>query len=194
MYCLQNRWKLENKRLRYYGLRNKSAMFKNVVKLTAKQAKIVSRLPCELTDREYKCVGKLVGVQIVEKNAKRVTPRSLDEARFCARCAANDFIIPGLEFDENGMCPMCQTVDETKNLKSVVPIKNVFPRSKKSRFDVAVFYTGGKDWRSLGKYRTYRKTPPKAYKTQSGACLTLSLLCAKYATPILKKYTRIYIK
>ncbi len=145
MYCLQNRWKLENKRLRYYGLRNKSAMFKNAVKLTAKQAKIVSRLPCELTDREYKCVGKLVGVQIVEENAKRVTPRSLDEARFCARCAANDFIIPGLEFDENGLCPMCQTVDETKNLKSVVPIKNVFPRSKKSRFDVAVFYTGGKD-------------------------------------------------
>ena len=147
MYCLQNRWKLENKRLRYYGLRNKSVMFKNVVKLTAKQAKIVSRLPCELTDRECKCVGKLVGVQIVEENAKRVTPRSLDEARFCARCAANDFIIPGLEFDENGLCPMCQTVDETKNLKSVVPIKNVFPRSKKSRFDVAVFYTGGKDVR-----------------------------------------------
>ena len=130
MYCLQNRWKLENKRLRYYGLRNKSVMFKNVVKLTAKQAKIVSRLPCELTDRECKCVGKLIGVQIVEENAKRVTPLSLDEARFCARCAANDFIIPGLEFDENGLCPMCQTVDETKNLKSVVPIKTFFPFQK----------------------------------------------------------------
>lgn len=145
MYCLQDRWKLENKRLRYYGLRNKSAMFKNVVKLTAKQAKIVSRLPCELTREEYKCVGKLMGVQIVDESAKRITPRSLDDARFCARCAANDFIIPGLEFDENGLCPMCQTVDETKELKSVVPIKNTFPRSKKSRFDAAVFYTGGKD-------------------------------------------------
>lgn len=145
MYCLQNRWKLENNRLRYYGLRNKSVMFKNVVKLTAKQAKIVSSLPRELTDEEYKCVGKLIGAQIVDESAKRVTPHSLDEARFCANCTANDFIIPGLEFDENGLCPMCQTVDETKNLKSVVPIKNVFPKSKKSRFDVAVFYTGGKD-------------------------------------------------
>lgn len=145
MYCLQNRWKLENKRLRYYGLRNKSVMFKNVVKLTAKQAKIVSRLPCELTSEEYKCVVKLIGAQIVDESAKRVTPRSLDEARFCANCAANDFIIPGLEFDENGLCPMCQSVDETKELKSVVPIMNTFPRSKKSRFDAAVFYTGGKD-------------------------------------------------
>lgn len=145
MYCLQNRWKLENKRLRYYGLRNKSVMFKNVVKLTAKQAKIVSRLPCELTSEEYKCVVKLIGAQIVDESAKRVTPRSLDEARFCANCAANDFIIPGLEFDENGLCPMCQSVDETKELKSVVPIMNTFPRSKRSRFDAAVFYTGGKD-------------------------------------------------
>lgn len=145
MYCLQNRWKLENKQLRYYGLRNKSEMFKNVVKLTAKQARIVHRLPCELNEQEYKCVGKLMGVQIVDESAKRVTPRSLDEAQFCTRCAANDFMIPGLAFDENGLCPMCQTADDTKNLKSVVPIKNAFPRSKKSRFDVAVFYTGGKD-------------------------------------------------
>jgi len=120
-------------------------MFKNVVKLTAKQAKIVGRLPCELTSEECKCIGKLIGAQIVDESAKRVTPRSLDEARFCVNCAANDFIIPGLEFDENGLCPMCQTVDETKELKSVVPIMNTFPRSKKSRFDVAVFYTGGKD-------------------------------------------------
>ena len=40
---------------------------------------------------------------------------------------------------------MCQTKDETKGLKSIVPVVNEFPRAKKSRFDVAVFYTGGKD-------------------------------------------------
>lgn len=85
MYCLQNRWKLENNRLRYYGLRNKSVMFKNVVKLTAKQAKIVSSLPRELTDEEYKCVGKLIGAQIVDESAKRVTPQSLDKPLFCGR-------------------------------------------------------------------------------------------------------------
>lgn len=145
MYCLQNRWKLENKQLKYYGLRNKPMTFKNVVKLTAKQTQIIKKLPCELTEEELQRLGKLVGIQIVDEREKRYTPTSLEEAHFCVKCAANDFIIPGLEFDENGLCPMCQTAEETKDLKSVVPVKNTFPKSKKSRFDVAVFYTGGKD-------------------------------------------------
>ena len=41
------------------------------------------------------------------KNAK-----SLDEARFCTNCVANDFIIPGLEFDEQGRCPMCKKAEK----------------------------------------------------------------------------------
>ena len=49
---------------------------------------------------------------------------------------------------------MCATQNETKRLKSVVPIKNTFERSKKSRFDVAVFYTGGKDSTYLLYYLT----------------------------------------
>ena len=31
MYYLQNRWKLEENKLYYYGLRNKENMFKNTV-------------------------------------------------------------------------------------------------------------------------------------------------------------------
>lgn len=145
MYCLQNRWKLENKLLHYYGLRNKGDMFNNKVKLTAKQLAVVKRLPCELNDRERKTVGKLLGKQIVDESLLKTTPRSLDEAHFCVSCAANDYVIPGLELDEQGRCPMCQTKEETARLKSIVPVVNDFPRAKKSRFDVAVFYTGGKD-------------------------------------------------
>ena len=87
----------------------------------------------------------LIGTQIVDENHLIETPKSIREAHFCKNCAANDFIIPGLEFDENGLCPMCQTADEVKNLKSVVPLIDDIPHSKKSRFDVALFYTGGKD-------------------------------------------------
>lgn len=145
MYYLQNRWKLEGNRLRYYGLRNKPVMFKNVVKLSRAGCGIVKKLPCELEEAELKTLGEIVGVQVVDGEHRRTTPKSLDDAVFCKRCVANDFIIPGLEFDENGLCPMCQTAEETRKLKSVVPIKNTFPKSKKSRFDVAVFYTGGKD-------------------------------------------------
>lgn len=146
MYYLQNRWKLDNGRLRYYGLRKMPDTFKNVVKLTREQAGIIKKLPCELYDAEIKKIQKLIGNQVVIKSDDlRITPKSLKEARFCKTCIANDFIITGLEFDENGQCPMCATANETKSLKSVVPIKNTFERSKKSRFDVAVFYTGGKD-------------------------------------------------
>lgn len=57
----------------------------------------------------------------------------------------HDFIIPGLEFADDGLCAMCASVHITKIFKSIVPIIEKIPRSKKSRFDVAVFYTGGKD-------------------------------------------------
>ena len=145
MYFLQNRWQREGKRLIYYGLRAKPNLFKNKIMLTRRQCEIIDKLPCELTQAELQRVKKLVGAQIVPANLLRKTPNNLDEATFCTTCAANDYIIPGLEFDADGRCPMCQTAQETSHLRSVVPIMNTFPHAKKSRFDVAVFYTGGKD-------------------------------------------------
>ena len=145
MYYLQNRWKLDGKVLRYYGLRNKENLFNNTVKLNKRQIAVINKLPCELNDKERKTVAKLLGKQIVDESLLKTTPKSLDEATFCVNCAANDYIIPGLEFDGQGRCPMCQTKEETSKLKSILTVKNDFPRAKKSRFDVAVFYTGGKD-------------------------------------------------
>lgn len=145
MYDLQSRWKIEDDTLRYYGLRSRPNLFKNVVKINKKQKNVIQKLPCELNSDELKVLKGLIGTQIVDLKDKIKIPTSLEEARFCKTCVANDFIIPGLEFDENGRCPICQFEEETKGLKSVVPIMNTFPVSKKSRFDVAVFYTGGKD-------------------------------------------------
>lgn len=54
-------------------------------------------------------------------------------------------MIPGLEFDEGGICPLCASAAKTAALRSVVPIVTEIPRSSSSRFDAAVFYTGGKD-------------------------------------------------
>ena len=145
MHDIQNRWKLEGSVLRYYGLRNQPNTFKNTCRLTKKQKAIVQKLPCNLADDEIRILEKLMGVQIVKSEEKRITPTSFDNARFCKACIANDFMIPGIEFDTEGRCPICQSAEKTKNLKSIVPIMNTFPRSKRSRFDVAVFYTGGKD-------------------------------------------------
>lgn len=145
MYDIQSRWKLENNTLKYYGLRNHPNLFKNTVKLTKKQKTIIENLPCQLTTDEISILKKLIGAQIVKIEDKRAIPVSLNEAKFCRTCIANDFMIPGIEFDADGRCPICQSADKTKNLKSIVPIMNTFQKSKKSRFDVAVFYTGGKD-------------------------------------------------
>ena len=145
MYDIQSRWKLENNTLTYYGLRNQPNLFKNKLRLSSCQKKIVAKLPCALTQAQINALGSLIGVQIVEIENKRKIPTSLEEATFCKTCVANDFIIPGIEFDAEGKCPICQSANQTKSLKSIVPIMNSFPKSKKSRFDVAVFYTGGKD-------------------------------------------------
>ena len=144
-YVLQNRWVTDGKLLRYYGLRNKENMFRNTVRTSPAQREILALLPCPLTEAQKKTLGHLLGVQVVPREQYRPTPKSLAEAHFCSCCAANDFIIPGLEFDADGLCPMCQTADVVRELRSVVPLIDDIPRSKKSRFDVAVFYTGGKD-------------------------------------------------
>ena len=145
MYYLQNRWKLENKKLHYYGLRNTPNILKNDIALSGKQASIIATLPRRLNNDELSIIKPFLGNQIVRESELRFIPKSLAEATYCTCCCANDFIIPGLEFDEQGRCPMCQTADDVKDLKSVVPLLDEIPRSKKSRFDVALFYTGGKD-------------------------------------------------
>ena len=146
MYILQSRYKLENSYLHYYGIRNKENLFKNFIKLNKKQVNIIKQLPKDLSVEEKRILGsKILDIAVVTIDKYKKIPTSLDEAHFCKTCAANDFIIPGIEFDENGLCPLCQTKDETKYMKAVVPVLNDIPHSKKSRFDVAVFYTGGKD-------------------------------------------------
>lgn len=145
MYHLQNRWKPEGRALIYYGMRNRENLFRNRVRLTGKQAAVINKLPCELSRRELRILRRLIGTQVVEEKDLRPLPSSIREAVFCTQCSANDFIIPGLEFDSDGRCPMCQTAEETKSLRSLVPIVDDIPRARKSRFDVALFYTGGKD-------------------------------------------------
>ncbi len=145
MYQLQSRWKFDGQNLVYYGLRNRKNLFKNTIRLTKKQRALIGALPCPLDDQQKAALGSLLGVQVVPREQLKAVPKSLEEATFCRDCAANDYIIPGLEFDENGLCPMCQTKAETAGFRGLLPVKNTFPRCKKSRFDVALFYTGGKD-------------------------------------------------
>lgn len=114
----------------------------NKIPLSKKQSEIIAQLPKVLDRKEKKILEKLLGKQIVLKEELTKIPSSLEEARFCKSCAANDFIIPGLEF-KDGLCPLCQTQHLREELKSVLPLVQEIPKAKKSRFDVGLFYTGG---------------------------------------------------
>lgn len=140
-FYLANRWKLRKNELLYYGLQNG----KNKIKLKKAERKIIVSLPAQLTEKEARKARRLIASDVITETKPEPLPKSLKEARFCVNCCANDFIIPGIKFDKNGLCPICASKNETKDLKSVVPLADEIPRSKKSRFDVALFYTGGKD-------------------------------------------------
>ena len=144
-YTLQSRWVRRGGRLEYYGMRRREYLFRNTVRLGPRRKRIIGRLPSELSRAEISALGPLFGTVVVAKEEYRPVPRSLAEARFCRTCPANDFMIPGLELDEEGICPMCRTADDVKRLRSVVPLVSDIPRSGGSDFDAALFYTGGKD-------------------------------------------------
>ena len=67
-HFLQNRWMVENNSLYYYGLRNKENLFKNSVKLTSEQKKVISSLPKEISEKEISVLQKLIGTQIVTED------------------------------------------------------------------------------------------------------------------------------
>ena len=146
---LQNRWKLNDKSLSYYGIRKFPYTTINTIKLS--KSLVASFL--KDADGNITYSGKigreatrLIDENIlVPKEKLLTTPSSLENARICKNCIANDFIIPGIEFDGNGLCPMCAQAELNKNLIAPLPIRQEFPSSTKSRFDVAIFYTGGKD-------------------------------------------------
>lgn len=145
MYYLQNRWKVQNNKLVYYGIRQGKNLNKNTIRISKRQRQVLLKLPCEITDGEKGKIKGLIAEGIVSENIPKPVPSSMHDAVFCKNCCANDFVFPAMQFDENGLCPICTGKHTTRDLKSVVPLIDDIPRSKKSRFDVALFYTGGKD-------------------------------------------------
>lgn len=146
---LQARWKLEGRQLTYYGLRQPPNLFRRTLRLDRRTAGLVAALDGVRPLEAYPASSGLrrlirAGI-VVDVSQRRAQPASLEEARFCARCAANDYVIPGLELDQDGLCPMCRTEGKYGRLKNVMPVLERLPRSPHLRYDVAVFYTGGKD-------------------------------------------------
>ena len=146
---LQNRWKLTGTTLVYYGLPQPPRLFRRRISLSPSAAKTVAMLDGRRPLEDYpnpSALRRLIrrGV-VVDVKDRKAAPASLDEARFCRRCAANDYAIPGLELDENGLCPICNTEKRFRKCKNVLPVLDRIPTSPGKKYDAALFYTGGKD-------------------------------------------------
>lgn len=146
MYYLQSRWQLKGSTLIYYGIRKEPYLLKNRIKLSPKQIAALTKLPLSPNSPDLLPLQSLIkqGIIVEAKDVRKV-PTSLEEATFCKKCCGNDFMIPGIEFNDEGLCPMCTSSESTKHLKSILPMVEDISHNKKGRFDIAVFYTGGKD-------------------------------------------------
>lgn len=145
---LQNRWVLQKNSLYYYGLRKVPYVLKHKIRLSAATAKVIASFDgkTQLTPSLYtRQIKKLIQLKIiVDQSEFRHSPNNWEQATFCKSCCANDYMIPGIEFNEEGVCPICATKQKYANLKNVLPVIHTIPHSN-AKYDCAVFYTGGKD-------------------------------------------------
>lgn len=130
---LQSRWRLEGQTLVYYGLRQPPHLFHRRIWLDRRTAALVASLDGKRDISQYiRTPGfqKLLREGIVtDRSLLRTSPSSLEDAAYCVRCAANDYVIPGLELDSHGLCPMCRTEEKYRYAKNVMPVLRTIPRS-----------------------------------------------------------------
>lgn len=144
---LQSRWKLADGQLVYFGLPAEPDTFRRRRRLSRRCRALLSAMD-GTRDWEVKRLPaplrRLVREGILVEH-QRPLPGSLEEAEFCRLCCANTYTIPGLELDGEGICPVCRQRERLKSIRNVLPLRNRIPASPEAEFDVAVFYTGGKD-------------------------------------------------
>lgn len=68
-YVLQSRWRLEGRKLHYYGLRNRENLFHNEIRVSKKQAAIIATLPRTLSKLEQRLLGRLLANKLSPQNS-----------------------------------------------------------------------------------------------------------------------------
>ncbi|HMM38667.1 MAG TPA: hypothetical protein PKB11_07910 [Desulfovibrio sp.] len=162
---LQHRWALrdgkEGKTLVYYGLRNPPRQHESVVPIPDFLAEALNRLDgsadLDSLPRSVRESGdflRLVEQRIVVDLPEQRKPSTAEHKRSCVRCGADDHLLPGLEFDERGVCAFCQCYELAerdggsagpRNQVDDAELLSIAAANKESRFDVMVLCTGGKD-------------------------------------------------
>ena len=163
---IQSRWQLENladgkSALVYFGLRNYPKHLDGKKIIPQDFADLLrrcdgSRTLADLspTQAEQKLLAGLIGEGILVDKEALILPSSSDKFTTCRRCVNNDFILPGLEFDDTGLCAFCQCFEKAEekghktSAANEITEQELVERSgnaNSSRYDVMALCTGGKD-------------------------------------------------
>lgn len=156
---LQYRWKRievdSAPHLLYYGVRNPPAHRDILLPMSRELAELLDRSNGEPFDPPASLraeLADLVATAVLVPPAARRDPVDPETMQQCSRCVTNNYVIPGLEFDDEGICALCQCYAQTK-----APARSAFATvseeeliaatesNRRSRVDVMVLYTGGKD-------------------------------------------------
>jgi len=163
--ALQYRWAVRDNNggqaLVYYGLRNPPLHNRSVLEVDKELAEVLrdldgtvpaGSLPGDVIGSDM--YGRLVEEGIVVDRADLRQPATADKKQMCVKCVADDYLIPGLEFDDRGVCAFCQCYENAEkagvsagpgNEVTEDELLEVARNNKDSRFDVMVLCTGGKD-------------------------------------------------
>lgn len=161
---LQYRWRVESSKDEfaavYYGLRNFPKHLNGRIKLSPEVAALVrgldgnSSLDQVMSGASGAAAAELQALMeqgvLVDAAAKR-QPATSGSYQTCVRCVNNDLVLPGLEFDEQGVCAFCQCYENVPDSGPLhggtVTEKELLATAKTNpgRYDAMVLYTGGKD-------------------------------------------------
>ena len=163
--ALQNRWQVQNdnnqQSLVYYGLRNPPLHTKSIIPIDNIVAQHIralngekksNDLPAELLCHPQ--FAKLINEKIIVDKKDIRQPATKETKQQCTRCINDDHLLPGLEFNADGLCAFCQCYERAE--KSGIPagpqnfiteeeLLEAARNNTQSRFDVMVLCTGGKD-------------------------------------------------
>lgn len=108
IFVLQNRWKICDGHIVYYGIRKAPYTFRNSIKLSKTVIEKLKKLDGKRTLGEvginFEIKRLLKQKIVVPKEEYRENADSIENARFCKKCVANDYTLPGIEFDDEGLC------------------------------------------------------------------------------------------
>ncbi|HNT43887.1 MAG TPA: hypothetical protein PKN85_05460 [Syntrophorhabdaceae bacterium] len=162
---LQYRWQVKETnggpQLVYFGLRNPPNHTRSIIPVPRELADCLRSLdgrtsakdlPSDLAGREMYTRFVEEGIIVDAREVRQ--PSTRDSFRQCVRCVTNDYVLPGLEFDEDGLCAFCQCYElaERSGQGAIMQdgitdedLVRISSGNTGSRFDAMVLYTGGKD-------------------------------------------------